>query len=179
MAETPSIDNIAKTAPRNEAKKTEEKPKQTSTLESVVDESGHLAKIAVALGLSSLIPYAQATTFPSAAIDTAVLSSVQIAADATTSFKRGKKYTAVNSLESSILGTAITIPTEGFFALPNSIPPVGVGGYLAKAAVWGGLCYPAFIGLYQAADYLIKNRKFKGMGSYIKKEYWPTLKYSW
>ncbi len=43
----------------------------------------------------------------------------------------------------------------------------------------GGLIYPSFIGLYQFINYTIRNRSVKGVGKYIKENYWTTLKKSY
>src|SRR3989344_2153838 len=80
--------------------------KPLTTLESVVNETSHLFGNTIKLGLAGVIPYTQATIFPSTRSDTAVLAGAQVAGDATTSLKRGQKYTAGNVLESALLGTA-------------------------------------------------------------------------
>ena len=153
-----------------------EEKKQIGTLESVVNESAHATGNFVKLGLAGLIPYSLASAVPSWSIDTAVQAGAQVAGDATTSRKKGKKFTATNVLEASILGTALTPPLEVVLGTINKIPLDSLSGYLGRAALWGGVGYPFFVGLYQFLDYTIKNRKIKGVFDYMKKEYWPALK---
>lgn len=153
--------------------------KKISTLESVVNETIHAAGSLLKIGLATGIPYTQASTFPHLARDTAILAGSQVAGDATTDFRKGKKYTSGNVLESSLVGTAITAPVYAMYSLVNKIPTDTALGIVAKAGAWGGLAYPAFIGGYQSVDYLIKNRTFKGLGTYLKENYWKTLKFSW
>ena len=178
MAEAPDVEDIAKaqqhTEPKEQAK---EKPK--GTLESVVDEAFHLTGNSAKIGAGIAVPTLFASMFPMLARDTAILSGAQIASDITTSYKRGKKYTAGSFLESTVLGTGITPVLEGMFRTVNRMPQVTPLDYLAKGAVWGGLMYPAFVGAYQPIAYLTRNRTFKGMGKYIKENYWSTLKTSW
>lgn len=173
MAET--IDNIANTAPQQK----KEEPREVSNLESVVDETRHLGKTALNLSLSAGIPLAQTTLMPLYARDTGILAGAQVAADATTSIKRGKKYTSGNALESAVVGTAMTPFLYHVFDYLNKIPSNSLPGYAGKAALFGGLAYPVFLGFYQTVDYLVKNRTFKGLGKYIKENYWPTLKKMW
>lgn len=174
MAE--NVEDIAKTAPQE---KKEEQKKPIGTLESVVNETSNLFGNTIKLGLAGLIPYTQATFLPNTKIDTASLAGAQVAADATTSLKKGQKYTVGNALESSIVGTATTVPVEGLFSLVNKIPTNDFLGYVAKGAAWGGFAYPVFIGLYQFVDYVVKNRTLRGVGNYIKENYWTTVKNTW
>ena len=159
-----------------EAKK---EPKKIGTLESVVNETSNFLKKGLAIGLAAAIPFAQASFAPTYTRDTAILAGAQVAADATTDFKKGKKYTAGSALESSLVGTAITAPTYHMFDLINKIPTDTALGVAAKASAWGGLAYPAYIGMYQFVDYVIKNRTLRGVGKYIKENYWSTLKKAW
>lgn len=165
--------------PQNQAGAEKKEEKKIGTLESIVNESLHLAGNTIKLGFAAGIPFTQATLLPSTRVDTYSLAGAQIAADATTSFKKGKKFTAGNALESSIVGTAITVPVEGLFSLVNKIPTNDFLGYAAKGAAWGGFAYPVFIGLYQFIDYVVKNRTLKGVGKYIRENYWTTLKNTW
>src|SRR3989344_5867158 len=155
-----------------------EEKKPISTLESVVNESSHLIGSGLKLALAGTIPFAQATMFPQLARDTAILSGAQIASDYTTSLQRGKKYTAGSLLESAAIGTAITAPLEAMFGIVNKMPLNTPLDYIAKAGVWGGIVYPVFNGLYLPTAYLIRNRTFKGMGNYVRENYWPILKKS-
>ena len=155
-----------------------EEKKPISTLESVVNESSHLIGSGLKLALAGTIPFAQATMFPQLARDTAILSGAQIASDYTTSLQRGKKYTAGSLLESAAIGTAITAPLEAMFGIVNKMPLNAPLDYVAKAGVWGGIVYPVFNGLYLPTAYLIRNRTFKGMGKYVRENYWPILKKS-
>ena len=177
MPEESPLEQAAKTAPQTNQEKREE-PKKVSTLESVVNESFKLVGNSVKIGLAALVPYAQATAFPALKTDTAVMAGAQVFGDATTSYKKWKKFTAGNVLESSIQGTIITPPLAGIYSIVNAIPATPLG-YAAKVAYWGGFAYPVFLGMYQTVDYLIKNRTFRGLRSYIKENYWPTLKYIW
>ncbi|MBI2559145.1 Mpv17/PMP22 family protein [Candidatus Woesearchaeota archaeon] len=181
MAEASPLEQAAKTAPHEE-KKEEKKP--VGALESVVNETIHAAGNLIKLGLAVGIPTAQALTAqsfgnPILARDTAIMAGAQVAADATINLKKSKKYMAGNVLESAIMGTALAAPLHYMFKLAHKVPLDSALGYLGKAAVWGGFAYPAYVGFYQAADYLIKNRTFKGLGKYIKENYWPTLKKAW
>lgn len=176
MAEETKLEQAAKAAPEN---KEGQKPKPVSTIDSVVNETMHLLGSGAKLGLAAAVPVAQAAAFPYLARDTAVLAGAQVAADATTDRKRGKKYTAGSALESSIVGTATTAPVYWLFNLMNRIPLDSALGYVERAAAFGGLVYPAFIGGYQFIDYVVKNRTLKGVGKYIKENYWTTLKNAW
>lgn len=185
MADATPADELAKKI--NEAtsdatkatpeKKEEKKP--IGTLESVVGETTHLFGNTVKLGLAGAVPLAFASAVPSMARDTAILSGAQIASDYTTAYQRGKKYTAGSLLESSVLGTATTPVIETMFHTTNLIPTNSLSGYIAKGAVWGGIMYPGFVASYLPIAYLVRNRTFKGMGKYIKENYWPILKKSW
>ena len=155
-----------------------EPKKPKTTLESVVSETSHLFGSAVKLGLAGAIPYAQIAAFPSLKTDTAILSGAQIASDYTTSLQKGKKYTAGNLLESAAIGTVITGPLEAMFSAVNKMPLNTPLDYVTKAGVWGGIVYPVFNGFYLPVAYLIRNRTFKGMGKYVKENYWPILKKS-
>lgn len=183
MAEAPkNIEDVAKNAtPQNseikEEHAKEQKPK--GTLESAVNETFHLAGNAVKIGAGIAIPTAFAYAVPSFRRDTAILAGAQVASDITTSYRRGKKYTAGNFLESTVLGTAMTPVLETMFRTVNRMPLNTPIDYVAKAGVWGGLMYPAFVASYQPIAYLIRNRTFKGMGKYIKENYWTALKDSW
>ena len=183
MAEAPqNIEDVAKTAAPRDANETHEKKeekKQVGTLESVVDETTHLIGNAAKIGAGIAIPTAFAYAVPSFKRDTAILAGAQVASDITTSYKRGKKYTAGSFLESTVLGTAMTPILEGMFRTVNKMPLNAPIDYLAKGAVWGGIMYPAFVASYQPIAYLIRNRTFKGMGKYIKENYWPALKDAW
>lgn len=178
MAET--IDDKIKEAPQaSPLEKKEEKPKQVGTLESLFDETAHLASNTFKIGLAWAIPYGFASAVPSIARDTAILTAAQTASDYTTALQRGKKYTAGNSLESAVLGTATTPVLETMFRTTNSIPTNNLLGYIKKGTVWGGIMYPAFVGSYLPIAYLVRNRTFKGMGTYLKENYWKTLKDAW
>ncbi len=174
MAET--IDDTAKTAPQQQKK---EEPKKIGTLESVVNETIHGAKSLFNLGLAAGIPYFIGGAIPSMKRDAVILSASQIAADATTSFKRGMKYTSGDAASSSLLGGLLTVPLHEAYRLVNTIPLDSTVNYATRGALWGGVMYPLYIGAYQFADYVIKNRTFKGVGKYIKENYWSTLKSSW
>ncbi|MBI1935855.1 hypothetical protein HYS31_05430 [Candidatus Woesearchaeota archaeon] len=177
MADSPkNVEDIAKTAPSQE-KKEEKKP--LTTLENLVDETGYFFGNALKIGLAGMIPYASTKALPQFATDTYILSGAQVASDITTSYKKGKKYTAGSLLESAALGTGITPFIEGMFGLVNRMPLNTPLDYLAKAGVWGGIAYPGFIAAYQPMAYLIRNRTFKGLGTYVKTHYWKTLKDAW
>lgn len=176
MAEETKLEQVAKAASEN---KEGQKPKPASTIDSVVDETMHLLGSGAKLGLAAAAPLAQAAAYPSLARDTAILAGAQVAADATNDIKRGKKYTAGSALESSIVGTAITAPIYGLYNLINKIPLDSALGYVERAAAFGGLIYPVFVGGYQFVDYVVKNRTLKGAGKYIKENYWPSLKKAW
>lgn len=174
MAE--NIDEIANAAPHQQKK---EEPKRLSTLESVIDETLHAGKSIIKLGLAASIPFAQATLFPHLAKDTAVMAGAQVAADSTTNFKKGKKTTAGEILKSSAVGTAVTGPVHYAYKFIDKIPLDTALGYVSKAVAWGGLAIPALLGTYQSVDYLVRNVSFRGLGKYLKENYWPTLKRSW
>lgn len=178
MAEANQLEQTAKNAPQVPQQEKKEEPKK-STLESVVNETLDLGRGIVNLGLAAAVPFAQALALPRYARDTAILSGAQVLGDASTDRMRGKKYTSGSALESSLVGTLTTIPTYHMFDLINKVPTETALGYLTKASAWGGLAYPAYIGMYQFLDYLIKNRTFKGVGKYIKENYWTTLKKAW
>ena len=153
--------------------------KPATTLESVVNETSNLFGSALKLGLAGAIPYTFANTFPSLKTDTAILTGAQIASDYTTSLQTGRKYSPGNLLESAVIGTAITGPLEAMFGTVNKMALNTPLDYITKAGVWGGLMYPAFNGLYLPIAYLVRNKTFKGMGKYVKENYWPILKKSW
>lgn len=153
--------------------------KPLTTLESVVDETSNLFGNTIKLGLAGAIPYTFTSLVPSMKTDTAVITGAQIASDYTTAYQRGKKYTAGSLLESAVLGTATTPVIETMFRTTNSIATNSLSGYLAKGAVWGGIMYPGFVGAYLPIAYLVRNRTFKGLGKYLKENYWKTLKESW
>jgi len=156
-----------------------EEKKPASTLESVVNEATHGIGNVLKAGMAGVIPYTFASMFPTFARDTAILTGAQVASDYTTAYQRGKKYTAGNLLESAALGTATTPVLETMFRTTNLIPTNSLSGYIAKGAVWGGVMYPAFVASYLPMAYLIRNRTFKGMGNYLKENFWKTLKASW
>ena len=162
---------------------TNDKPepkKPLTTLESVVSETSNLIGNTIKLGLAGAVPYVFGNyAAPSMKIDTAVLTGAQIASDYTTSLQKGKKYTPGSLLESAAIGTATTGPLETMFRTVNKMPLNTPLDYVAKAGVWGVLMYPAFNGIYLPIAYLIRNRTFKGMGKYVKENYWPILKKSW
>ena len=178
------LENAVNATPAANAERTtgQEKPaepkKPLTTLESVLNETSNLIGNAVKLGLAGAIPYTFANTFPSLKTDTAVLAGAQIASDYTTSLQRGKKYTPGSLLESAAIGTAITGPLEAMFSIVNKMPLNTPLDYVAKAGVWGGIVYPVFNGMYLPVAYLIRNRTFKGMGKYVRENYWPILKKS-
>lgn len=163
----------------SKAEPKKEPPKPKTTLESVVNETSHLFWNTIKLGLAGALPYTQAAMVPQFGRDTGILAGAQIASDYTTSLQRGKKYTAGNLLESSAIGTAITVPLETMFRTVNRIPLNNPIDYLAKAGAWSLIAYPAFNGLYLPLAYLIRKRTFSGMGKYVKENYWPILKKSW
>lgn len=173
MAEHQNIEEIAKNAP-NEKK---EEPKKISSLESVVNESMDFGRAAFNVGLAATIPLTQANLVPYASRDTAVLTGAQIAADASTDiFKKGKKFTSGDMAKSAAVGTAISVPLYHLFDLVNKIPTDNLLGYAAKGAAWGGVAAPLYVPFYQFVDYGIKNMSFKGVGKYIKENFWPTYK---
>ena len=182
MAEANELEQMAKNAQTPPQEKKEE-PKKVSTLEGVVNDLIYGAKTFANMGLAIGAPLAFGQAFPAMKTDAYVLSGAQVAGDATTARKRGEKYTSLNSLESSLQGIALTPlaahPKFGIFPLINKIPTDDLLGYITKGAVWGGVAYPIWMGAYQVADYLIKKRTFKGLGTYLKQEYWPALKKAW
>lgn len=177
MAEATQLEETVKAAPKEE--KVEEKKKPVTTLESVVNESLHGVKSLFNLGLAGLIPATQAALVPTAARDTAILTGAQIAADATTDYKKGKKFTSTDWAKSSAVGTAITLPVHYLFDVLNKIPLDSALGYVGRASMYGGIVYPVYIGAYQFFDYTIKNMSFNGVGIYIKENYLPVLKRAW
>ena len=86
----------------------EKKEPKKSTLESIIGETNHFFGSAAKLGLAAAAPYGLYKIAPQWALDTAIDSGAQVLGDATTSFKKGKKFTAGNVLESSVLGTMYT-----------------------------------------------------------------------
>ena len=189
MAEAPqNIEDVAKTAATQqnaEAKDHAKEQKPKGTLESVVNETLHAAKTFVNLGLAAAIPIGAATYLPQLLNnpiikrDTGIMAGAQLAADATNAYKKGEKFTSGKTLEAALLGTAIATPLSYLFSVADKIPLDSALGYAAKIGYWGGVAYPVFVGSYQIADYLIRNRKFSGIGKYLKENYWPTLKRSW
>ena len=170
-------EHAAPNQPAGQEKKEEKKP--IGTLESVVNESYHLFGNTVKLGLAGFIPYTQGVLFPSVARDSAILAGSQIAGDFTTDRRRDKKYTAGSLLESSIIGTALAPALSGMFDAVHQVPLTSPMGYLGQAALWGGVAYPAYFALYQFANYVVRNRTVKGVGKYIKENYWTALKQGW
>lgn len=163
--------------PQAEGKK--EAPKKIGTLESVVNESWHAAKSAAKLTLAALMPYAITKAVPGATLDTLTWTAANVAADATTNFRKGKKHTAGEILKSSAVASTTALPVHYLYKAINKIPLDSALGYVERAAAFGGLAYPTFTGLYQTVDYLIRNLTFKGLGKYLKENYLPTLKRSW
>ena len=179
MADPPIIDDIAKNTPQERKEEHKEEKKPASALESIVNEISHLAGNSVKLGFAGAVPFAFASVVPSMARDTAVLTGAQIASDYTTAYQRGKKYTAGSLLESAVLGTATTPVIETMFRVTNSIQANNLAGYIAKGSVWGAIMYPGFVGAYLPIAYVVRNRTFKGIGKYLKENYWKTLKDAW
>ena len=178
MAEPSELENTAQASHQNisqPGQKQQEPKKPETPLEEIVNFIGG----AVKFGLAGAVPYAFSSIVPSMATETAVLTGVQIASDYTLSLQRGKKYTPGNLLESSVLGTATTPVIETMFRTANSMPTNNLSDYVMKAGVWSGLLYPAFVGSYLPIAYLVRNRTFKGLGTYIKENYWKTLKNAW
>ena len=176
MAEPSELENMAGAAnPTAQSKP----PKKLTALESVVDETSHAVGSAIKLGLAGAIPYTQGLFFPSVARDTAMLAASQIAGDATTDRRRDKKYTAGNALESAVIGTVLAPPLVGLFEAVHKIPLTSTLGYLGQAAAWGGIAYPAYFALYQFVNYTVRNKTIKGVGKYIKENYWTALKQGW
>ncbi len=176
MADASPLEQAAKTAPHEEKK---EEPKKIGTLDSVVNEIFDLAKVGAAVAA----PFAFGNAFPAMKTDAYVLSGAQVLGDATTARKRGQKFTKTNMLESSLQGLALTPvaahPLYGVFPLINKIPTNDLMGYVTKGAVWGGVAYPIYMGIYQFFDYLFKNRTFRGLGKYMKENYWTALTTAW
>ena len=154
-----------------------EELKKVGTLESVVNETFNLGRTAFNLGVGVGIPSLQSAFVPYAARDTAILTGAQIAADASTDiFKKGKKYTSGDFAKSAAVGTAISVPINYLFSAINKIPTTSALDYIVKGAAWGGIAAPLYIPFYQFIDYSIKNMSFKGVGKYIKENFWPTYK---
>ena len=177
MAEPSELEQLAQAAPQGQdsmPKQQVEKKKETP-LEEIVNFIGNTAKI----GLAGVVPYTQGLLFPSVARDTAMLAASQIAGDATTDRRRDKKYTAGNTLESAIIGTVLAPPLVGLFEAVHKIPLTSTLGYLGQAAAWGGIAYPAYFALYQFVNYTVRNKTIKGVGKYIKENYWTALKHAW
>lgn len=179
MAEPSELEKTAQAAATNQHSQEKKNEKPKPLLENVVNETSNGIGSLFKLGLAGAVPYAFASAVPSMALDTAILTGAQIASDFTTSYQRGKKYTAGSLLESAVLGTATTPVIETMFRTTNLISTNNLSGYLTKGAVWGGIMYPAFVGAYLPIAYLVRNRTFKGMGKYLKENYWKTLKESW
>jgi hypothetical protein len=177
VAEPSALEKTAMEAPG--ASHGKEKKKPIGTLESVLNETGELISKTAKVGLGIAAPLTFASMVPTFARDTYILTGAQVASDATLSYKAKKKYTAGNFLESAVLGTAMTPVIETMFRGANSIPTNDLMGYVTKGSVWGGVMYPFFVGAYQPIAYLIRNRTFKGMGKYVKENYWPSLKKAW
>ena len=174
-SELEQLANAAAAQKQIEAGQEKKEKKIETPLEEIARGVGSIFK----LGLAGAVPYLFGKSFPSLRQDTYILSGAQVASDLTNSYRKGKKYTAGNFLESAALGTGITPVLEGMFGVVNKMPLNTTLDYLTKAAVWGGLAYPAFIAAYQPMAYLIRNRTFKGLGKYVKENYWSTLKNAW
>ncbi|MDP3766258.1 MAG: hypothetical protein Q8R04_07130, partial [Nanoarchaeota archaeon] len=179
MAEETKLEQTAKTAPATGNQEKKKGSKKVSTLESVVNDLNYFVGNILKIGLAAGIPFAQATLLPPVARDTAILAGAQVAADATTARKRGEKYAISDLAKSSAIGTGIAGPTSLIYNLINKIPLDSIGGYLGRAAAFGGIVYPFYIGLYQILDHTIRNMSFKGLGKYLKENYWTSLKRAW
>ena len=147
-------------------------------MESVVGEFSHLGKSLLNLGLAGALTLGLATAAPSYARDVYIRTGAQIAADATTNLKRGAKITPREILSSAAVGGTMTFPVASFYQLANKIPAETVLEYVGKGAAYGTLYVP-FVGIYQTVDYLVRNLTFKGLGKYLKENYWSTLKRAW
>ncbi len=153
--------------------------KQISILRSTFNEFLQMVRKVTQLGIAALAPVTQSIVAPELARDTAILSGVQVLGDATTNFKRGKKITAGEISKSLIIGAGISGPSHYAFEYINKISLDSLAGYAARGLAFGGLVAPAFIGLYQTVDYMVRNLSFKGLGKYLKDNYVPTLKTFW
>ncbi len=157
--------------------KEEEKPKQSSGLESLVTESsqalGGLANFALG---SSLI----AGTYLIGGADWLVTSAA---------FPIGRKIKdSISGIETkmkdyrneSIIGAAIAPPIWGLVNTIKQVPNAFGLDTLTGSFVVGGLTFgllnPLINALYYPLDHLVKKRTFKGMGEYFKENYWKDLK---
>ncbi|MEK6837889.1 MAG: Mpv17/PMP22 family protein [Nanoarchaeota archaeon] len=181
MAETPleQTANVAPSEEKKEEKQEEKKQKSVGTLESVVKESWHAFTSGAKLAGAALMPYAVIKAVPASTLDTLTWTGAVAAADATTNFRKGKRHAAREILNSSAVASATALPVHYLYKAINNIPLDSALGYFQRAAAFGGLAYPAFIGMYQTVDYLVRNLKFKGLGKYLKENYWPVLKKAW
>ena len=156
-----------------------EKKKPIGTLESVINESSHLIKAGLQGAAAAGMPWMLSQSFPKAALDVGTWTAANIAGDAISNYKKGKKTTMGDVANSSAVATATSMPLHYMFNAINKIPLDGIAGYVGRAAALGGIAYPLFNGMYLAADYIIKKRTFKGIGRYLKDNYWPLLKQAW
>ena len=153
--------------------------KKISMLESVINETYEAIKSGFYLSSAAAMPYFLSKSFPAAALDIGTFTAANVAADATTNIRRGKKNTMKEVFKSSAVATALSLPIHYLYKAVNQISLDSVLGYVGRAAAFGGIAYPAFVGMYQAADYTIKNGTFKGLGNYLKENFLPTLKTAW
>ena len=177
MADNQQLEQKEQTTPEKKEEKKGEK--KIGTLESVVSESWNAVKSSVKLAGAVLMPYAITKAVPAATLDTITLTGGNIAADATTNYRKGKKISMWEIFKSSAVGSAISLPTHYAYKALNKIALDNILGYVKKGAAMGGIVYPAFIGAYQSVDYLVRNLTFRGLGKYLKDNYLPTLKKAW
>lgn len=168
--------------------KKEEKPKQPSTLESVVTESwngtkaltntalgaGAIAGAGALYGLDGLVT-GIAFPFGSRILsklkgeefgynkfrDEAIFGSLwaPISINAISGVKQLPKAFGLDSIVANIYGQSVPLTSA-----------------LTAGAITSGLLVPALLGLYYPMEYIIKNKTLRGVGKHLKENYYKGLK---
>ena len=155
----------------------QEQPK--SITNSVIGEIGDLFKFGAKATLAIGAPVLQSSIFPEVARDTAILTGAQVVGDSITRYRQGEKNSMGKIAESSLMGTILGLPTHYMFKYLNMIPLDSIYGYVGRAAALGGIAAPIFTALYQGVAHTVRNKTLKGAGTYIKENFWPSLKRYW
>ena len=166
--------------------KKEEKPKQSTTLESAIDESWHATKaatntligtgaIAGATALFGLDGLVTAASFP---IGARIVKKAS-----------GKEFTTGNFRDEAIAGALFTPPlwygieaikqVPKAFGLDDIVKFNILGTSMSISPVVAGLTFgvltPALTALYYPLQYVIQNKTFKGIGKDFKENYLKGL----
>ena len=184
MVDNQELEQKGQTTPE----KKEEKPKQPSTLEGVVTESwsGVKALTNTALGTGAI-----AGAGALYGIDGLVTGAAFPLGSRILSKLKGEEFGYNRFRDEAIFGSLWTPISVNSINWVKQIPKafgldsivtnvyghsVPLTSSLVAGAVTSGLLIPALLGLYYPMEYIIKNKTFRGVGKYLKENYYKGLK---